>query len=144
MQTNFTEKQLENKEAKLKEMKQKEIEKKTKIALPTEVKYKVKDYTAPLLSLIFYKIGNLNVYDVKLIELCSASGLNNQVIVAILLAQMRRDIDAIFMNHHIKTPGLLLNILRYKKMSANFKFKQDYGLTDNSQMNMLIEKQRIW
>ena len=135
--------ELEIKQAQKEKIEQEQAQK-LKQSTSSKIKHKVKDYTEPLLSLIFYKIGNLNTFDVKLIEMCVASGLNNQIIVAILLAQKKTDIDAILNNQKIRAPGLFLNIIRLKKMSAEFKFKHDYEIHNNAQMSILIEKQKIW
>jgi hypothetical protein len=105
------------------------------------------DYTKPLLALITYKIGSFNVYDQELIKYCENIGLNTDATLAIYIATTKNDIEKI-LYHYTKNNNYyfssLMNILRLKKISAEIKFKKDYGIGSIEQMSMLLDKQSIW
>jgi len=103
------------------------------------------DYTRPLMVLIAYKIGSLNTFDIELIKYCDSIGLDINATLAICIAQNKYDIEQIlsYYNKNLYYSSLM-NILRYKKLSAEMKFRKDYGIVSDNQINMLLSKQSIW
>lgn len=97
-----------------------------------------------LFSLVSYKIGALNEYDIQLINYCQQLPLDTNTIVAIHIAQKREEIEPIFKFNNRVPYGALSNIIRLKKMSAENKFKQDYGISTDQQVSMLVSKKDIW
>ena len=96
------------------------------------------DYAKPLLSLVSYKMGALNEFDIQLITYCQQIGFDPNTIIAIHIAQKREEIEPIFKNNYRVPYTALTNITRLKKMSAEKKFRQDYGITSDQQVSMLI------
>jgi hypothetical protein len=87
------------------------------------------DYTKPLLALITYKIGSFNVFDIELIKYCESIGFDINTTLAIHIANNKNDIDQILYHYNKNfyfSP--LMNILRLKKLSAEMKFRKDYGV----------------
>ena len=102
------------------------------------------DYAKPLLSLVSYKMGALNEFDIQLITYCQQIGLDPNTIIAIHIAQKREEIEPIFKNNYRVPYTALANITRLKKMSAEKKFRQDYGITSDQQVSMLMSKSKIY
>jgi hypothetical protein len=103
------------------------------------------DYTRPLMVLLAYKIGSLNTFDIELIKYCESIGLDINATLAICIAQNKYDVEQIlsYYNKNLYFSSLI-NILRYKKLSAEMKFRKDYGINSDNQLNMLLNKQSIW
>jgi hypothetical protein len=98
-----------------------------------------------LLTFITYKIGLLNSFDQKLINYCQGLGFDDNLIITILIAQNKNDIEQII-HHYLHNDGypILINILKLKKFSAELKFRKDYGINSDNDLNTLISKQNIW
>ena len=102
------------------------------------------NYAKPLLSLVSYKMGALNEFDIQLINYCQQLRLDPNTIIAIHIAQKREEIEPIFKNNYRVPYTALANITRLKKMSAEKKFRQDYGITSDQQISMLMSKSNIY
>ncbi|XWV26204.1 putative orfan [Tupanvirus soda lake] len=112
---------------------------------PTPPPKDTTDYTAPMIALISYKIGSMNDYDRQLINYCQTIGLDTNATLAIYIAQNKKDVEQIlsYYNKNLYYT-VLMNILRLKKISAEMKFRKDYGITSDAQIQVLLGKQSIW
>ena len=114
------------------------------ISVPKQNMKDTTDYTSPLIVFLAYKMGSLNNFDVDMINYCQHIGLDTNIILAIYLAYKKEDIEQILSYYKKNYYSNLLNILRLKKLSAEKKFRLDYGIKSDSQIKMLFEKQSMW
>lgn len=102
-------------------------------------------YTLQLKNLINYKFGNVNDIDRQLFNYAKTIGLDDNAILALFLAQNRKDVEDILSVYNKQYYySALMNILRFKKLSAELKFRNDYGIMSNDQIKILMTKQNIF
>ena len=101
------------------------------------------DLVSPLISLLAYKIGTINEFDNEIIKYGRGLGLDTQVLIIILLAQKRQEIELIIQKYALPSSALM-NFLRLKKLSAEKNFRLNYGIVSDTQIAVLLEKQNIW
>ena len=142
-----TDELLEYFKTKLSDLKGKIISVSKQIIIQQNIQQNTKDttdYTSPLVVFLAYKMGSLNNFDVDMINYCQHIGLDTNIILAIYLAYKKEDIEQILSYYKKNYYSNLLNILRLKKLSAEKKFRLDYGIKSDSQIKMLFEKQSMW
>ena len=98
------------------------------------------NYLKPLLTLLSYRIGKINQHDTELFDFCHRLGLNPKVTFAIYLAEKRRDVHHLLSTHAPHQTYALMGILRLKKLSAEKKFRDNYAITSDDQIRVLLEK----
>jgi hypothetical protein len=101
------------------------------------------NYISPLFALIFYKIGSFNNFDMELIDYCHKIGLDTETSLAIYLAQKKEDVEHILSHWEKNYYTHLMNIRKLKKLSAEKKFRMDYGINTDEQLTTLLSKQKF-
>src|SRR5581483_5297237 len=101
------------------------------------------DYTGPLITLVTNKMCSINNFDKQLIEYCENIGFDNDVILSIFLAQKKKHIEEILSHRKKNYYNILLNICKFKKLSAEKKFRMDYAMFTDEQLATLLSKQFI-
>ena len=101
------------------------------------------DYTRPLRSFLAYQAGKINKYDEELFKYCRTMGFDLGTILAIYFAHKKTDIMEIFQEEQINNLALT-KILILKKLSAEQKFRDAYGINSDNDITILKENERLW
>lgn len=103
------------------------------------------NYESALKSFLNYQAGKINNYDRELFKFCGKLGFDLGTILAIYFAHNRKDIQQILENE-IKYDyfSSLTRILVLKKLSAEQKFRDAYGINNDNDIKMIQEKSHIW
>ena len=102
------------------------------------------DYTWPLIALLIYRIGYLNKYDIALINYCQELKMDPISIIAIYLLERKKNIHDIIKLYAPYDNTPLFKIMQLKKLSAELKFRINYGIKDDVEIAMLYDKRSIW
>lgn len=104
------------------------------------------DYAKSLKSLLAYQAGNINVYDKELFRYCKLIGFDLGDILAIYFAHNRDEIVGILETENPKNYDntVLTKILILKKMSAEQKFRDAYGMNSDRDISILKESESLW
>ena len=114
------------------------------LSKPNIVQTSEPDYTQPLISLLSYKIGAFNNYDTDLINYCKKLDLDTGIILAIYFAERKEDIISILEIYAPNNRSAVTKIRLLKKLSAEKKFRENYGITSDHHIQMLIEKKSLF
>ena len=101
-------------------------------------------YIEPVVNMMSYKIGSYNKFDNTLMNYLRKRGIANELAALIFLAQNKSDVEDILRNTVYFTVQILKNIFGLKKQAALQKFKDDYNITSDEQINMLLGNANIW
>ena len=102
------------------------------------------DLVNAVMALITYRMGSPNNYDMEMFRFCERINLPLHLILALYFAEKKQDVIQILSAHAFQTPYILPTILRLKKLSAHKKFKTNYNINSDSQIETLLSNQVVW
>jgi hypothetical protein len=98
---------------------------------------------------VFYNYVNdkykkISEYDANMIEYCVNIGFSDDIILMLYFASSKNEILQILKIAKNTTQKVILHILKFKKLSAFSKFKTNYEINSDKDIEILIEKKRIF
>ena len=98
------------------------------------------DLVTPVRTLLQYRVGIPTDADIQLIKYCLSIGLSQEITLSIYFAETKSDIVRLIRTNQ---SGVLMNILRLKKLSAYKKFLRDYQVQE-SQLGLLYSHRQLY
>lgn len=82
-------------------------------------------------NLMVYNIQKVNNYDTTLMDYGDKIGLDSTANIALFMAEKRKDVEGLLYKYKKYNYINLMNILRLKKASAEKRFRDNYGISNN-------------